>query len=103
MLDRQGKFSEAYRLAKEALEISKQFDKTELSISYNYLGNLCFNLGNLEDAAAHYLIALQLAEETGNVINQMKYSYNLSDVFGDLEDLEKHDGRDAHRQEKKPA
>lgn len=90
ILNNQGKFKEALQLCTDLLPVlEKGNSKNELAALYINMGSEWQYLSDLESAAANYLKAAKLAEETGNKKFQRVVNNNLSSVFNSLQQYEK--------------
>ncbi|GAA4438335.1 hypothetical protein GCM10023091_18830 [Ravibacter arvi] len=90
ILNNEGKFREALKIAQEALELFKKTgDKNELATAYLNVGSEWQYLSDLSTASSYYLLSKKYAEETGNLRLQRISNNNLASVFIQLNEFEK--------------
>ncbi len=90
ILNNQGKFREALDLCRQTARLyESSADKNDLAAIYINTGSEWQYLSDLEAAAANYIKAAGLAEETGNKKFQRVSYNNLASVFNSLQQYEK--------------
>lgn len=90
ILNNQGKFREALDLCRQTARLYEgSADKNDLAAIYINTGSEWQYLSDLETAAANYIKAAALSEETGNKKFQRVSYNNLASVFNSLQQYEK--------------
>src|SRR5690606_5503882 len=90
ILNKQGEFKEALRLAEESAEKYKKLNSPKnLSIAYLNIGNQWQYLSDFMAASDYYLKAKNIADSLQDKITQRTINNNLSSVFTEMKQFEK--------------
>ncbi|MGB6084863.1 tetratricopeptide repeat protein [Moheibacter sp.] len=90
ILNKKGKFKDAFLLAEESVEKFKKLKSTKnLGIAYLNLGNQWQYFSDFERASEYYLLAKNLLDSLQDKNNQRMVNNNLGSVFMEMKQFEK--------------
>ncbi|MHA1983042.1 MAG: tetratricopeptide repeat protein [Candidatus Hodarchaeales archaeon] len=82
-------YDQAIGLAKQSLQIRSEFDKKQLNISYNNLGEIYRTMGNFKESMEYYEKAKLVSIEKKDKVSEAIAYNNLGLVFFNLGKMEK--------------